>query len=256
MCERQGRRPVPSNTLPPFRLYTITIMLPLRDTIAARRLPIVLWALVFVNVLVFLREIDLSPVELRAFVFHYGMIPAQLSTWPGLAQHWATIITAMFVHGGFLHIAGNMWFLWIFGDNVEDRLGHLRFLLFYLLGGCAAAALQVLLAPSSTVPGIGASGAIAAVMGAYLVLYPRAGVVSLLIFPPLLFQLPAFMWIGIWFVEQWFNGIVTLHVAAQGGVAYWAHVGGFVFGLLVGLVLCCGPRRTFAYGYDRDGPWH
>jgi len=229
-------------------------MIPLRDTIAARRLPVVLWALIFVNALVFLQEMNLSPPALRAFIGHYGMIPAHLSTWSGVAQHWPTVISAMFIHGGLLHIAGNMWFLWIFGDNVEDQLGHIWFLTFYIIGGFAAAALQVLIAPHSTVPGIGASGAIAAVMGAYLVLYPRAGVITLLIFPPLVFQLPALMWIGLWFVEQWFSGMMTLHVAAQGGVAWWAHVGGFLFGVVVALPLRRAPRRSFAYGYDRDWP--
>ena len=229
-------------------------MIPLRDTIPARRLPLSLWALIFVNALLFLQEMSLSPPELRALVERYGMIPAHLSTSAGVAQHWSSVITAMFTHGGLLHIVGNMWFLWIFGDNVEDRLGHLRFLILYLLGGFAAAALQVLIAPHSMVPAIGASGAIAAVMGAYLVLYPRAGIITLLIFPPLVFQLPALMWIGLWFVEQWFNGVVTLHVAAQGGVAWWAHVGGFIFGLAVALPLRRAPQRPFAYGYDHDWP--
>lgn len=230
-------------------------MFPLRDTIAARRLPVVLWALIFINVLVFLEEITLSPEQMQAFVMRYGIIPADLSTWAGIAQHWPRVISAMFIHGGFLHIAGNMWFLWIFGDNVEDRLGHLAFLGFYLLGGFAAAAVQILAAPGSSIPSIGASGAIAAVLGAYVVLYPGAGIITLWIFPPLVFQIPALIWIGIWFVEQWFNGVITLHVAAQGGVAWWAHVGGFVFGALVAVALRPGARRTYAYGYDHDWPW-
>lgn len=232
-------------------------MLPLRDTVPARRLPAAVWALVFVNAAIFLHETRLSPPELEAFLFQYGVIPADLTSPGGLARHWPTIFSSMFLHGGWLHLIGNMWFLWIFGDNVEDRLGTLRFLLFYFLGGLAATILHVAVDPSSPVPAVGASGAISAVLGAYLVLYPTARVISLvpILFFPLLVAVPALWWIGFWFVEQTINGLASLLFVPVGGVAWWAHIGGFFFGLLVALPLRWMPKRTYCCGYDQEWPF-
>jgi rhomboid family protein len=155
-----------------------------------------------------------------------------------------SVFESMFLHGGWLHIGGNMLFLWIFGNNIEDRLGHVGYLLFYVLGGVAAAALQVALSPASTIPSVGASGAIAAVLGAYLILFPHARVTTLVFFFFItLIELPAIVVLGLWFVVQLFSGVGQLGAEVNGGVAYAAHVGGFVFGLLVALALLRRRRR-------------
>jgi hypothetical protein len=155
-----------------------------------------------------------------------------------------TVLTSMFLHGGWLHLAGNMWYLWIFGDNVEDRLGHSRFLLFYLLAGIVAASLHCVFNPASQLPTVGASGAIAGVLGAYLVAFPHARVVTLVpLFP--FFQvlaLPAVLVLGLWILMQFFSGALSLGSGTGGGVAWWAHIGGFVFGLVV-MRLLGGSRR-------------
>jgi membrane associated rhomboid family serine protease len=173
----------------------------------------------------------------------------------------------MFLHGGWLHIIGNMWFLWIFGDNVEDRFGTLGFTALYFLGGIAAAGLEIFTDPHSAVPSLGASGAIAAVLGAYLVLFPDARVVTIIpifLFPWIV-TIPAVVWLGIWFAYQWLNGIAVLHQHTAGGVAYWAHVGGFLFGVLVALAARLGDksptsapgavRQPHFPGYDREWPF-
>ena len=157
---------------------------------------------------------------------------------------WLSIVTAMFLHAGWLHLGGNMLFLWIFGDNVEDALGKLAYLAFYLLGGLAAVALQFGLAPNSTIPNVGASGAIAAVLGAYIVLYPRARILTVVFFFLItLIELPALVVLGLWFVLQLFQGVSGLAAQVNGGVAYWAHVGGFGFGAVVALLFLRGRRR-------------
>ncbi len=212
-------------------------MIPLYDTLHSRRFPLVNWLLIAVNVLVFLYELSLSPAGLDRLTRTWGLVPAQLLARP--AALWITILTSMFLHGGWFHIISNMWVLFIFGDNVEDRLGGFRYLIFYLLSGVAAAVLQALILPTSRVPTIGASGAIAGVLGAYLVLYPRAKVASLV---PILFiftiiEIPAFLFLLFWFVSQLFSGWLTLQGTAGAGVAWWAHVGGFLFGMAaVGLL--------------------
>ncbi|MBX6752814.1 MAG: rhomboid family intramembrane serine protease [Thermorudis peleae] len=221
-------------------------MLPIRDDNSGRQsFPIVNVTLILINVLVFIYQLSLaaqSPRKLEHFILAYGATPYELTHGQDLAPHvgfpiYLTVITAMFLHSGWLHILGNMWYLWIFGDNVEDSMGHLRYLIFYLLGGIAAALTQTLAAPDSRVPMIGASGAISAVMGAYLVLYP-GGLIRTLTFLgwiPLLFYVPALIWIGIWFVLQLFSGLASLGVEtmATGGVAYWAHIGGFIAGMIL-----------------------
>jgi len=221
-------------------------MFPIGDDNSGRQsYPFVTVALILTNVAVFIYQLLLlatSTQELERFVAAYGAIPVELTSGVDLPPHVGfpihlTLVTSMFLHGGVLHIVGNMWYLWIFGDNVEDAMGHLRYLVFYLLGGIAAAITQIATVPSSPVPMVGASGAISAVMGAYLVLYPGGLVRTLAFFGwiPILFYLPAVLLIGLWFVLQFFAGIASLGVetAPTGGVAYWAHIGGFLAGMLL-----------------------
>ena len=184
-----------------------------------------------------------------AFIVGFGLVPAYFSL--------VNVVTSMFVHGGIAHLAGNMLFLWIFGDNVEDRLGHGRFILFYLLCGFVAALAQTALDPDSLVPMVGASGAIAGVMGAYLVLYPRSRVLMLFPFPVFLFELPAVVFLVMWFLVQFLNGINQLPVfernAISGGVAFWAHVMGFVAGADPGrLHEAAGTDTSRVVGHNRD----
>jgi membrane associated rhomboid family serine protease len=207
-------------------------MIPLYDTARTRRVPLVTWLLIALNVIIFIYEIGLSPVGLDRFMRTWGLIPAQLMRRP--ETEWITLLSSMFVHGGWLHILSNMWVLLIFGDNVEDRMGGGRYLLFYLMSGEAAALLQSLLMSGSGQPMIGASGAIAGVLGAYLVLFPHARVASLV---PIFFiftivHVPATVFLLFWFVSQLFSGWLSLGGAAGSGVAWWAHVGGFLFGIL------------------------
>ena len=211
-------------------------MIPLRDDNPSQRVPVVTRVLIALNVAAFLFEVGLGPA-LRDFVYGWGLVPLRFAyAFAGaepLGPTLVTALTSMFLHGGWLHLLGNAWFLWIFGDNVEDRLGHGRFLLFYLAGGVVAALVHLLFNWSSPVPTVGASGAIAAVLGAYAVLFPRARVVTLV---PIFFffqviALPAMLVLGLWFVVQIFTG--TLSIGAGGGVAWWAHIGGFVFGMVV-----------------------
>jgi membrane associated rhomboid family serine protease len=218
-------------------------MIPLYDTLRSRRFPIVNLLLIALNVLVFVYEIGLSPSALDRLTRAWGLVPQALMTEPSKA--WITIFTAMFLHGGWFHILSNMWVLFIFGDNVEDRLGGGRYVIFYLLSGVAAALLQSVILRDSRVPVIGASGAIAGALGAYLLLYPRARVASLV---PILFiftiiEIPATIFLLFWFVSQLFSGWLTLGGAGGSGVAWWAHVGGFLFGMLA--VLLFAPRRSY-----------
>jgi membrane associated rhomboid family serine protease len=212
-------------------------MIPLRDTIESRRYPYVTYLLIAVNVLVFLFQNALVTDPLR-FIATYGMIPARF-THPALIDYFGwggnllSLGSYMFLHGGFWHLLGNMWSLYIFGDNVEDRLGPLRYAVFYLLAGIASALVHLVLHPDSQIPTVGASGAIAGVMGAYFILYPGSKILTLIpifIFPWLI-EIPAFVFLGIWFVLQ-FLGAAGAD-AASGGIAWWAHVGGFVSGIVL-----------------------
>jgi len=223
-------------------------VIPIRDTVRSRSAPVVTVALIVVNVLVFLHEIALGP-HLERFVYAYGLIPRRFVYWQGDPfdpLRFLPLFTSMFWHGGWLHLIGNMLYLWIFGDNVEDRLGHLRYLLFYVLAGAAAGITHVALSPSSNLPTVGASGAIAAVLGAYLVTYPRARVLTLIpifIFPWFV-EIPAFIYLVFWFVMQLLEGIGTLGTSVEtGGVAVWAHVGGFVAGVVLMKLMQPSRRR-------------
>ncbi|ALG89516.1 MAG: rhomboid family intramembrane serine protease [Confluentimicrobium sp.] len=206
-------------------------MFPIRDHNPSSRTPFVTYALIAVNVVVFVSYWPLfaDQMELQRFFYTWALIPAALT------EHgvWHGLFTSMFLHGGLMHLIGNMVFLWIFGDNLEDELGHGGFLGFYLVGGLAASLFQILAAPHSPVPVVGASGAIAAVMGGYLLMFPRARVDVLFIFIIFfrIFPLPAWVLLGVWFGLQIFSGAST--PADGGGVAYWAHAGGFAAGLVM-----------------------
>ncbi len=242
-------------------------MVPLSDPDNKRRcFPYVAAALQVANVLVFLYKLTLGDLGTFQFTYKFGVIPAELTGQSPLASEpvriggrltqidlaspiptWATMFTSMFMHSGFMHIIGNMVFLWVFGDNVEDRMGHARFLLFYLAAGLAAVWAQTLVSLGSYVPMVGASGAIAGVLGAYLVFYPRSRINTLIWFGLItVIQMPAVVLIGIWAALQFFSGVGSLGIETGGGVAYFAHIGGFVLGAGVALAvrLLWSPRRV------------
>jgi membrane associated rhomboid family serine protease len=209
-------------------------MLPLKDNLRSQTRPIVVYAILAANILVYIYEISLG-VALNDFVRQFGVIPYSLFHPTGIASY-LTIFTSMFIHAdSIMHVAGNMLFLWIFADNVEDRMGHLKFLLFYFVCGICAALLQSAIEPGSKIPMIGASGAVSGVLGAYILLFPKARVLALI---PLGFflrvsYLPSFIFLGIWFLYQFLFGVSS--IGARGGVAYFAHIGGFIAGLLLAL---------------------
>jgi membrane associated rhomboid family serine protease len=216
-------------------------MIPIRDTIPRRHFPFAVCALIAVNVCVFIYELTVPRDLTEQFIYLFGLVPARFThpAWAaetGFPHTYWPFLSTMFLHGGWLHIIGNMWVLWIFGDNVEDRMGPGRFVIFYILCGLSAGVVHVLTNPGSTVPAVGASGAIAGVMAAYFVLYPRARIVAMfpIFFYPLFFTVPAFLYLGFWFLIQFYSG--TLAIATQrevGGIAWWAHVGGFASGILL-----------------------
>ncbi len=232
-------------------------MIPLRDTISARRFPIVNTAVIGLNVLVFLFEAVLGPGQLEQLIGLWGLVPARFWQMGGLGR-WLPLFTSMFLHGGWWHLISNMLALYIFGDNVEDRLGHFRYLLFYLLGGLVAGGAHLLAYSGSPIPTVGASGAIAAVLGAYVMLFPYARVVTLVFvfYFIRIVEIPALIYLGFWFISQLFNGLFALAAATDvlqaGGVAWWAHIGGFVFGLAIVRLICPRPRRTYT---DQYRPW-
>jgi len=223
-------------------------VIPLRDENPSGSAPVVTGVLIAINCVMFVYELLLG-VDLKPYIFEWGMVPLRLTLALSrgdepLGGPAATLFTSMFLHGGWLHLAGNMWYLWIFGDNVEDRLGHLRYLVFYFVGGVVAAAVHYVTNVDSRLPTVGASGAIAAVLGAYMVAFPRARVITLVpLFP--FFQimaLPAMLMLGLWLVFQFFSGALALAWSSgAGGVAWWAHIGGFLFGMAAMGVL--GSRR-------------
>ena len=235
-------------------------MIPIRDDQPRFSTPYVTFFIIALNVVVFLFELSVgaqSRGALNSLVDQFGVVPLHFqralagSTRFNLAGQSITILTSMFLHGGWLHIIGNMWFLWIFGDNIEDHVGHFPYLIFYLVSGFAASITHIALNLGSNVPSVGASGAIAGVMGAYFVLYPKARVLTLV--PLIIFftfwWLPAWIFLGYWFLLQFLSGSATAIAATSqntGGVAFWAHVGGFVAGIVLIKIL---PERRGRYRY-------
>lgn len=213
-------------------------MIPLRDTIRARRFPVITLSIIVVNVLVFAFQAALPRAALEEFVGVFGLVPAlqlqMLQHAPFSPLTWVPMVTSMFLHGGWFHVLGNMLYLWVFGDNVEDALGRTRFLLFYLVAGLAGGLAHIVSAPESVIPTIGASGAVAGVLGAYFVTYPHSRVLALV---PLLFiitfmELPAVLFLFLWIALQLINGLIGV-AGTQNLVAWWAHIGGFAAGMLL-----------------------
>jgi membrane associated rhomboid family serine protease len=239
-------------------------MIPIRDTVHSERFPLINTMFIVLNVLVFLFQTSLGSQALEQVVFAYGLVPAKFWSASGLDQ-WLPVFTSMFLHGGWWHLISNMLALYIFGDNIEDRMGHGRYLVFYLLGGVVAGLTHAWTYSQSSVPTVGASGAIAAILGAYLVLYPQARVITLIPLPLFLFfpmiEIPALAYLGIWFVSQLLNGAFALAATTfqeAAGVAWWAHIGGFVAGMiLVGPFILGRPRREPRGRYypDEYYPW-
>jgi membrane associated rhomboid family serine protease len=230
-------------------------MIPLRDTVRAKNYPVANNILIGVNILIFLVQMTQGDGWNR-FIYSYGLVPArysipQISAYFSLPSQIFSFLSFMFLHGGFWHLLGNMWSLYIFGDNVEDRLGHGRYLLFYLVCGVASGLSHVLLNLNSNVPTIGASGAIAGVMGAYIILYPRSRILTLIpiFFIPYFLEIPAFFFLGIWFVLQFISAAGSSGQA--GGVAWWAHIGGFLFGILFLKIMLTLPGAARPANVDR-----
>jgi len=228
-------------------------MIPLRVDILRTRFALFNALLILINVLVFLYEVTLSPKMGRALVYTFGLIPAHEQLL--IARHGITLpqavvpmFTSMFLHGGWMHLLGNMLFLWVFGGAVEEALGHVQYLIFYLVCGVGSALVHTVFNLGSKLPTVGASGAISGVMGAFIVLFPRARVTTVI--PPFVFftlRIPAYLMLGYWFFLQFFSGVASVGMTDQGGVAWWAHVGGFILGAL----LAVGERprmRSAAYG--------
>jgi membrane associated rhomboid family serine protease len=222
-------------------------MFPLRDVQPSYSRPFVTICIIVVNVLVFLYEASLDDYSLNAFISVYGLTPIEFN--------WTSVLTSMFLHGGWMHLIGNMWFLWIFGDNIEDILGRGKYVLFYLLSGVAAAMAQYAINADSRVPMVGASGAIAGVMGAYMIKFPHARIESVLFvfFFLTRFDVPAWLMLIYWFATQLFSGVGSIGVtqASEGGTAFFAHIGGFVAGMILLKLL----RTRERYSRRRDVYW-
>lgn len=225
-------------------------MVPIKDDNPTRITPFVTYGLMGINILVFLHEASLSHEELEQFLQIWALVPRQLSASFGgyltvdPVPEWLTLVTSQFLHGGLLHLGGNLLFLWIFGNNVEDRLGHFKYLVFYLTCGVLAALTQWFFSAASLVPSLGASGAIAGVMGAYILRFPNVPITTIIplgfLFIPV--RIPAFWFLGFWFIQQALYSLVSLDAPMnigmnEGGIAYWAHAGGFVFGAILGPLL-------------------
>ena len=227
-------------------------MFPINDNNPTRLTPYVTYGLIAVNIVVFIHQVMLAPQQLEQFFQLYAVVPRELTasfagipiSVPQSIPEPLTLITSQFLHGGFLHIAGNMLFLWIFGNNIEDKLGHVKYFIFYIICGILAALAQWFFSMQSGIPSLGASGAIAGVMGAYILRFPNAQIRTLVFLGPFIVfpNIPAIFFLGLWFVQQALYGIASLGVQTNvgmesGGIAYWAHAGGFVFGALLGPLL-------------------
>jgi membrane associated rhomboid family serine protease len=244
-------------------------MIPIRNAVPSRYPPVVTWVLIAINCLVFLFQVSLSPYELKVLVYQYALIPARYSEVFGsvdtdrAAADILPFFTMMFLHGGWLHLILNMWTVWLFGPTVEDRLGHGRYLAFYLACGLAASVAHVVFNPTSIVPALGASGAIAGILGCYMRLFPLARIVVVvpILFIPLFFEVHAFIFVGLWFMLQIFQATLdSLAPSSSGGVAWWAHVGGFLTGWVLGPLLVRSEHRYRMYypdegvlGFDAEG---
>lgn len=232
-------------------------MIPLQDLNPRRNPPIVTWSIILINIFVFLFQLTLSKEELQIFFQTWGFTPnlffdpyltALIGSPPFMS--YLTLVTHIFLHGGWLHLIGNMWTLWIFGDNVEDRLGPIPFLLFYLASGILASLLHAFIFPDSVIPLVGASGAISGVMGAYFRMYPLARILVLvpIFFFPLFIEIPAFLYLGLWFLLQFYSGLFSLALPGSvGGIAWFAHLGGFVAGFFLHKIFC---RKRCRYYED------
>ncbi len=202
------------------------------DQVKGGYFPLFSYGFIVINIAIFFFQTQMPHGQLNSFVFEYGSIPVEITS----GEDWFTLFTSMFLHGGWMHLIGNMLFLWVFADNIEATVGNLSFLIFYTLGGLAAHAAHIYFNWTSDIPTIGASGAISAIMGAYLIMFPNSRVkVLFLVFP---FRIPAFLFLGFWIFQQWNSGIASLEgiqTAETAGVAWWAHIGGFVFGIIAGI---------------------
>jgi membrane associated rhomboid family serine protease len=230
-------------------------MFPIRDTVRSRSFAFINWMIIIVNVLVFFYESNLPLNAMNRFVQMWALVPARVQLENPVT--WYPFFSHIWLHGSLFHLLSNMWMLVILGDNVEDRLGSMRYLVFYVLGGISAGVVQYYFTANETIPALGASGAIAAVMGAYLLFYPRSRVITFV--PVFLFgwfvEIPSVLFLGVWFITQLFSGLATLGMpAGMGGVAWWAHIGGFLFGLLLAKPFCIGKcaRRQYV---DEYFPW-
>jgi len=230
-------------------------VIPLKDMTPRRSFPVMTLLLIAANTAVFIHQISLPARAADAFIMTYGLVPAKISMALAgrhytLAQALVPLFTCMFLHGGWLHIIGNMWFLWIFGANVEDRLGALPYLLFYLVCGIASGIAQALFSWGSHIPSLGASGAISGVLGAYIIFHPGSRILTLIPLFIIFFtaRIPAVIFIGLWFLVQFLSGIGSLGAANKGGVAWWAHVGGFLMGMLLALAMKRRPADNWSAG--------
>ncbi len=243
-------------------------MFPLRDNVPSRTVPLAMWAIMGLTITAFFMQLRLSEAQLTRVVYLFGVVPRRYTVpawaneigFPGMGL--IPFLTMTFLHGGWLHIISNLWTLWIFGDNVEERMGPARFLIFYLTCGIVAAITHIAANPTSAVPAIGASGAIAGVLGAYFFLFPRARIICLIpvFFFPFFVEIPAVIFLLFWFFSQFFSGALCLLSAGQcSGIAWWAHIGGFVAGALLYplFVIRKPPRRSlFPDEYGVEGAWH
>ena len=231
-------------------------MIPIADTIRSRSFPLVNWILIAINALVFFFSISLSPDGFLQFIYTYALIPAEIDLAQPLTL--TPFLTHQFLHGDWLHFISNMWILFIFGDNIEDRLGSIRYLIFYLLGGAAAGLLQLYLTTDPSLPALGASGAIAAVLGGYFVFFPNSRVITLIpiFFIPWFVRIPALIYIGVWFILQLVQGVTSLVPGAPvTNIAWWAHIGGFLFGLVAARPFHAGRRVPKRWWEDEYYPW-
>jgi membrane associated rhomboid family serine protease len=232
-------------------------MIPLKDTIPSRHFPLINWIIILLNLMIFIFDLTLTPGQREIFIYTYGLVPARFVSDVFGADTEFTMrsvmpfFSTMFIHGGFWHFLGNMWSLFIFGDNVEDSMGSFRYLLFYLFSGLAAGIAHFILYTNSGIPAIGASGAISGVMAAYMFLFPRSRIITLIpifIIIPLFVRIPAFLFIGFWFIMQLLSGTATLAFSDSAtGIAFWAHIGGFLGGLLI--------YRRFLRRHQRKSEW-